>query len=621
MNVKQLKRPDIAYPTIAIFFLGSISWIVVFLLALEGQLPMIVAVILLTVLSYGLFTPMHESVHGSVARFKLLNDFIGRSACFFMGPTSSYTAYRYLHMEHHKHTNDSTDDPDIWSGMGPIVTLPLVWLTTDIYYVLFYSRRMKDRPFKELMTIYIEYAVSIGILITAIMTGYAMEVMVYWVLPTRLAAGLLSLTFNYLPHYPYDETNKTNEYRATRIIEGPEPWTSLSFTLHNYHLIHHLYPQYPFYWYKKCFRALKGELENKGARIAYYWHKEAEQPTPLQSVSTTNPANEALIKVLGELRDFYRGRGRVLEEKERNLLELYYETEILDVVRVVELSSLKEIELPSSLQPIFNDINQLPIPLYDIKGLTLIDTIVISSDKVETTKQLHTVLFQELVHICQFKRLGKSAFISEYMASWTEGGSKNENISIERIAEVLKDRFVCHPETPFKVASYISVPKITATPPVQDSKLTIDSSYADRVISFVGYAQMKNRIMKIYGISEMQERIEPMIVNDALRVCVELLGQYTSNAGMEPGFLIIHEAADGYYLLVDWWTGGNMLHHEVFYKSAITDLNWRSLDDPNIAACVWELEIIYAERNAWIKHVLKCALQPDIHGYLNSIAG
>ena len=33
--------------------------------------------------------------------------------------------------------------------------------------------------------------------------------------------------------------------------------------------------------------------------------------------------------------------------------------------------------------------------------------------------------------------------------------------------------------------------------------------------------------------------------------------------------------------------------------------------------CVWELAVIWFEREAWVKHVLQQAESPDLEGYLN----
>jgi hypothetical protein len=67
------------------------------------------------------------------------------------------------------------------------------------------------------------------------------------------------------------------------------------------------------------------------------------------------------------------------------------------------------------------------------------------------------------------------------------------------------------------------------------------------------------------------------------------------------GFVIIHYARDGDYLLVSRWYGGNMLKHELF-RVSYTKQGWRAdpLRSTNIVACVWELQVITFERQAWV---------------------
>lgn len=68
------------------------------------------------------------------------------------------------------------------------------------------------------------------------------------------------------------------------------------------------------------------------------------------------------------------------------------------------------------------------------------------------------------------------------------------------------------------------------------------------------------------------------------------------------GFAILHYAVDGNYLLASRWYGGNMLKHESFTLLSSAE-GWRlsSLLDSRIIACVWELEVIAFERNAWVR--------------------
>ena len=55
------------------------------------------------------------------------------------------------------------------------------------------------------------------------------------------------MMFVYLPHVPFISTAKENRYRASSNRIGQEWLLTPIMTFQNYHLVHHLYPQAPFY--------------------------------------------------------------------------------------------------------------------------------------------------------------------------------------------------------------------------------------------------------------------------------------------------------------------------------------------------------------------------------------
>jgi hypothetical protein len=71
------------------------------------------------------------------------------------------------------------------------------------------------------------------------------------------------------------------------------------------------------------------------------------------------------------------------------------------------------------------------------------------------------------------------------------------------------------------------------------------------------------------------------------------------------GFVIAHFARDGSYLLLSRWYGGNMLKHDL-YEITESAGGWqaRPLGFTGIVACVWELEVIAFERQAWVRKAM-----------------
>jgi fatty acid desaturase len=81
-------------------------------------------------------------------------------------------------------------------------------------------------------------------------------------IPTRVGGVLLAIFFQWLPHHPFDRTER---YLNTRISLWPAGGV---LTLQqNLHLMHHLWPSVPFYNYGRLYRRLRPILVAKGSRI------------------------------------------------------------------------------------------------------------------------------------------------------------------------------------------------------------------------------------------------------------------------------------------------------------------------------------------------------------------
>jgi fatty acid desaturase len=217
-----VKAPRVAWPTLALLVGALVVWSV-------GLATGSIASSALG--AYVAFTPLHEAAHRSLCRARWVNEVVGRVAAIpLLGP---FPAVRYLHLEHHKHTNDPDRDPDHWSGRGPAWLLPLRWLTQDLHYYAVYLRR--SRPWRER----IECVVTIAVLL-----AIASPV---WLIGSRIAVGVLAVLFDYLPHRPHVVTAKQDRYRATACRRGAALYV---LTLgQSMHLVHHLYPGVPFYRY------------------------------------------------------------------------------------------------------------------------------------------------------------------------------------------------------------------------------------------------------------------------------------------------------------------------------------------------------------------------------------
>lgn len=258
-----LRRVPVAWPTLVLTGGALGAWGAANVAAVTGAIPYGLAVVVDTLAVFALFTPMHDATHKAVGEAKLLNEAIGRLASLVFAVP--FAAFRHLHLEHHRHTNDPERDPDFYSGAGPRWQLPLRWLTQDLHYYATYFGRLRRRPRREVAEVLAAVALLVALAGGLSLAGWGAEVLLLWLLPARLAIGLLAFAFDYLPHVPHDVRASEDRYRATRILE--ERWLTPLFLFQNYHLVHHLFPGVPFYRYGLVWRARRGELIAKGARV------------------------------------------------------------------------------------------------------------------------------------------------------------------------------------------------------------------------------------------------------------------------------------------------------------------------------------------------------------------
>ena len=231
-----MKRPRIAWPTFmllfsayAVFGLSSIAYI-------EGVLPL--SSLFNALASYMAFTMAHEASHSSVCINQSVNDWAGRAAMLLLEPGPFFVLFRFIHMQHHRFTNDPEKDPDAWCGTGP----------GSIY-------KFRKRPEKEKAEFIFSVLFAVAVVTTVIAVGWLEYYLLLFFIPTRVAKLVIVLAFDFLPHFPHDVTAKDNRYRATSNRVGLEWLMTPLFISQNYHLVHHLYPAVPFYRLLKIWNA------------------------------------------------------------------------------------------------------------------------------------------------------------------------------------------------------------------------------------------------------------------------------------------------------------------------------------------------------------------------------
>jgi len=243
------QEPEFAWPTIILFFicagfiLGS-TWA-----AIYGYISYLAACFINGTAGYFLFSPMHDAIHSSLGRSKQLNLWVGRISFLFYSSLVAFELMRFIHFRHHRNANSDEDEADGVIQSGPGWFRPLKWPFLDLIYAWKYFGQgyWKERPKSEKRNIIIMALITLVMWPWLVINGYLMELLMLWIIPQRISFFLIAFIFVYLPHVPNDVSEQDNAYRATSIRQGMEWLLSPLMMYQNYHLVHHLYPNVPFY--------------------------------------------------------------------------------------------------------------------------------------------------------------------------------------------------------------------------------------------------------------------------------------------------------------------------------------------------------------------------------------
>lgn len=260
VTVARIPRPDepvpaVAVPAALVFAAGVTLFAGSTALALSGAWPAAVSVVVNAVASYLLFTVAHDASHRSLSSHEWVNVWLGRVSLFLFAPHAGFRTWRFIHMQHHRFTNhDDGRDPDHYTHRGPAWQMPLRWLTIDLYYLVWYAPQLRARPRRERVELAVFWLLLAALVVAAATTGHVVDLLVLYVLPTRLAIAWLGFAFDFLPHHGLHLTPEEDRFKTTRNRVGLERLLSPLLLYQNYHLVHHLHPTIPFHRYLAVWR-------------------------------------------------------------------------------------------------------------------------------------------------------------------------------------------------------------------------------------------------------------------------------------------------------------------------------------------------------------------------------
>ncbi len=143
--------------------------------------------------------------------------------------------------------------------------------------------------------------------------------------------------------------------------------------------------------------------------------------------------------------------------------------------------------------------------------------------------------------------------------------------------------------------------------------------YQTRPVRFLELLEIENWQIKLYGISSKSDQFKPGLIDLSKRVFNKRIHDFPDNlTHYECGFGIIHEGNDGNYIVFCTWIEENMIDLIIYYSNPDNPLDFQPISPSSIVTCVWELEILYFEKKAWVDHILKKPGKIAFEKYLKS---
>lgn len=246
------KAPVLALPTALLFVVSMAGIATTWYLALNAMLPLWVGAISNGLVTYLLFSVIHDASHKSLSSVGWINESIGAIGLFFLFPYAPMVLLRWVHNKHHTHTN-GPKDPDRFEHESPWWQVPFRWTFFDgayIWYFVKYGQNVRKKHGTELLVFYSLLAL---LFVAAIYFGFGWELFMLWFVPSRITLFIIAIVFVILPHHPAIIAQDEDPYMATTMRFGWEWLLNPLLVYQNYHLIHHLWPEIPFYWMHKAY--------------------------------------------------------------------------------------------------------------------------------------------------------------------------------------------------------------------------------------------------------------------------------------------------------------------------------------------------------------------------------
>lgn len=142
--------------------------------------------------------------------------------------------------------------------------------------------------------------------------------------------------------------------------------------------------------------------------------------------------------------------------------------------------------------------------------------------------------------------------------------------------------------------------------------------YAPRATGFHGVIERAGHRLKAYSVRYGDPPFDRAAYGEGLEMALGSLPEADPDAGRPGlGFVIVHRGRGMDYVVLAWWDRENELPVRVFVREG--DGAWRPAGGSE-SFCVWDLEIVAAERDAYVATVLAGAGGGGPEAYLERVA-
>lgn len=151
--------------------------------------------------------------------------------------------------------------------------------------------------------------------------------------------------------------------------------------------------------------------------------------------------------------------------------------------------------------------------------------------------------------------------------------------------------------------------------------MRVSEQYAPRERHFAEVLELAGYRIKLYTVRHVARELSNEALDYALAAAAPLLPQPAATETRPGVGFAIHHAGRGMdFFVLGWWDEENELCVRVLARAQNDVREWREVRYHTIG-CVWDLEILAFERDAYVATVLARAGEPDLAAYLRMRLG